>query len=87
MSKGGLGYVGHPALADPAFAKAASEVLLAETMELVDGLLDGRVAPAAPRSPFFAIPFFRTGFWPAAAAAMALVAVGALALLARRSDR
>ncbi|HKB24330.1 MAG TPA: creatininase family protein [Methylomirabilota bacterium] len=84
---GGRGYVGHPALADPAFAKAASEVLLAETMELVDGLLDGRVAPAAPRSPFFAIPFFRTGFWPAAAAAMALVAVGALALLARRSDR
>src|SRR5262244_2132917 len=58
LRRGGQGYVGHPALADPAFAKAASEVLMAETMQLVDGLLDGRVAPRAVRSPFFALPFF-----------------------------
>lgn len=87
LRNGGRGYVGHPALADPAFAKATSEVLLAETMELVEGLLDGRIRPSAPRSPFFAVPFFRTGFWPAAAAAMTLVAIGALALLVRRSDK
>jgi creatinine amidohydrolase len=86
LRNGGQGYVGHPALADPAFARATSEVLLAETMDLVEGLLDGRVKPAAPRSPFFAIPFFRTDFWPLATAAMALVALGALVFSRRRSD-
>ena len=96
LRNGGQGYVGHPALADPAFAKAASEVLMADAMELVEGLLDGRVAPAAGRSPFFLLPFFRTEFWPlaAAAAGIALGAVASLALSARsrrtdgyRSDR
>ncbi len=72
---GGQGYVGHPALADPDFARATSEVLLAEGMALVNGLLDG--APAAPRrSPFYAVPLFRTGFWPlAATAALGLAAL------------
>ncbi len=96
LRNGGQGYVGHPALADPAFAKAASEVLMADAMELVEGLLDGRVAPAAGRSPFFLLPFFRTEFWPlaAAAAGIALGAVASLALSGRgrrtdgyRSDR
>lgn len=87
LKNGGRGYVGHPAMADPAFAKATSEVLLAETMELVEGLLDGRVKPAEHRSPFFALPFMRTDFWPVATVAAAVVAVGALALLFRRSDR
>ena len=96
LRNGGQGYVGHPALADPAFARAASEVLMADAMELVEGLLDGRVAPAAGRSPFFLLPFFRTDFWPlaAAAAGIALGAVASLALTARgrgtdgsRSDR
>jgi creatinine amidohydrolase len=77
LRNGGQGYVGHPALADPAFAKAASEVLLQELMELVDGLLDGRIRPAQRRSPFFSIPFFRTGFWPMAGLLAGLV-VGTL---------
>src|SRR5207253_1307939 len=50
LRSGGRGYVGHPALADPAFAKAASEVLMAETMDLVEGLLDGRIPPSVGRS-------------------------------------
>ena len=79
LRNGGLGYVGHPALADPAFAKAASEVLMAETMKLVDGLLDGRIAPSAGRSPFFALPFFRTDFWPMAVTATAGLALGVVA--------
>jgi creatinine amidohydrolase/Fe(II)-dependent formamide hydrolase-like protein len=84
LRNGGQGYVGHPALADPAFAKAASEVLLAETMEMVEALLDGRVAPSAGRSPFFALPFFRTDFWPAvtATAGIALGLAAGLALAA-----
>jgi hypothetical protein len=71
--------VGHPALADPAFARAAVEVLVGETLQIVDDLLEGRVRPADRRSPFFTIPFFRTDFWPiaaAAGAALALVALG-----------
>jgi creatinine amidohydrolase len=79
LRKGGQGYVGHPALADPAFAKAASEVLMAESMDLVEGLLDGRVAPRAVRSPFFALPFFRTDFWPMALGATAGIALGVAA--------
>jgi hypothetical protein len=53
-------------------------------MELVDRLLDGRVAPAAHRSPFFRVPFLRTDFWPITAAA-AVAAVGAMALLFKKS--
>jgi len=82
LRNGGRGYVGHPALADPAFAKAASEVLMAETMDLVEGLLDGRIPPSAGRSPFFVLPFFRTDFWPLAATAAAGIALGAVASLA-----
>ncbi|HKW91485.1 MAG TPA: creatininase family protein [Methylomirabilota bacterium] len=73
LRDGGQGYVGHPALADPAFARATTGVLLAEAMSVVDGLLDGRLRPAERRSPFFAIPFFRTNFRVAAGAVAALV--------------
>ena len=75
LRNGGLGYVGHPALADPAFAKATMEVLLAEAMDTVEGILDGRLRPAQRRSPFFAIPLLRTDFWPLLGAA----ATGAVA--------
>ncbi|HET8577878.1 MAG TPA: creatininase family protein [Methylomirabilota bacterium] len=77
LRNGGRGYVGHPALADPAFAKATTEVLMGEAMAVVNGLLDGRIKPRHRRSPFFGIPFFRTNFWPAAGAAV-LVLVTAL---------
>jgi len=71
---GGQGYVGHPALADPAFAKATLTVLLEEAMGLVHGLLDGHVPHSRGRSPFFSLPVFRTNFWPVAAG------IGAVAL-------
>lgn len=74
---GGPGYVGHPALADPAFAHVTSRVLMDEAMTVVDGLLDGSLRPSDRRSPFFAIPFFRTGFRPLAATGVALVAAAA----------
>lgn len=77
LKRGGRGYVGHPALADPAFARATTEVLLNEATTIVEALLDGRLTPADRRSPFFAIPFFRTNFWPIVAAASAAVAVTA----------
>ena len=84
---GGRGYVGHPALADPAFAKATTEVLLGETMQIVDGLLDGRLRPAERRSPFSAIPIFRTNFWPVATVGAAVLsAVGALMRLRREKN-
>jgi creatinine amidohydrolase len=73
---GGQGYVGHPALADSAFAKAVSEVLLTEAMALVDDLLEGRVTPADRRSPFFSIPVFRTNFWRGVTAAGLVAAAG-----------
>jgi creatinine amidohydrolase len=80
---GGEGYVGHPALADPAFAKAAAEVLMGEALALVDGLLDGAIKPADRRSPFFSIPIFRTDFWRVAgvttAAALACASLAGLA--------
>ncbi len=75
LRRGGRGYVGHPALADPAFARATTEVLLAEAMTVVDGLLDGRIRPAERRSPFFVIPFFRTNFRRVAGAVAAAGAV------------
>ena len=86
LKNGGLGYVGHPALADPGFAKAVTEVLIGESMELVGGLLDGRIRPAQRRSPFFALPFLRTDFWPATAVAAALLAAGVALLLVRRRE-
>jgi creatinine amidohydrolase len=82
VKNGGSGYVGHPALADAAFARAGAGVLLDETMELVDGLLDGRVRAQSRRSPFYAVPFLRTNFLPAMGAAAALAA--AVAWLRRR---
>ena len=75
LRRGGRGYVGHPALADPAFARATTEVLLAEAMTVVDGLLDGRIRPSERRSPFFVIPFFRTNFRRVAGAVAAAGAV------------
>jgi creatinine amidohydrolase len=80
---GGLGYVGHPALADPVFAKATIEVLMTEAMEMVEGLIDGRLSPADRRSPFFALPFFRTNFWRGAAAAGVVAVAGGAAWYAR----
>jgi hypothetical protein len=44
-------------------------VLLAEVMRLVHALLDGRLGPTTRPSPYYAIPFLRTDFWPLAAAA------------------
>lgn len=73
---GGPGYVGHPALADPAFARVTTRVLMDEAMVLVDGLLDGRLRPGERRSPFFAIPFLRTGFRRAAGVTAAALAAG-----------
>jgi creatinine amidohydrolase len=81
---GGQGYVGHPALADPAFAKAITEVLLGEAMEIVEGLLDGRLTASDRRSPFFAVPIFRTNFWRGMAAAGAVVAAAGAAWLGTR---
>ncbi len=81
---GGRGYVGHPALADPAFAKATMEVLLAEALAVVEALLDGRLRPAQRRSPFFAFPPLRTDFWPLFGAAVAGAAGTWYALRRRR---
>jgi len=81
LKNGGQGYVGHPAMADPAFARAAVDVLMTEAMAIVDGLLDGRLRPEDHRSPFFQVPFFRTNFWRTAGATAA-VAGAALAALA-----
>ena len=81
---GGQGYVGHPALADPVFEKATIEVLMTEAMEIVDGLIDGRLSPADRRSPFFAIPFLRTNFWRGASAAGVVAAAIGAAWLRRR---
>jgi hypothetical protein len=56
-----------------------------EAMTVVDGLLDGRLRPCDRRSPFFAIPFFRTSFRPLAATGAALVAaVAAWRILGRQ---
>ena len=77
LRDGGQGYVGHPALADPAFARATIEVLLAEGLGLVEALLDGRVRPSQRRSPFWVVPPLRTNFLRAAAGAAAGAAVAA----------
>jgi creatinine amidohydrolase len=76
LKGGGQGYVGHPALADPTFAKATTEVLMREAMTIVDGLLDGRLKPSDRHSPFFQVPFFRTNFWRAAGATAAVAGIG-----------
>jgi hypothetical protein len=74
VRNGAQGYVGHPALADPAFAKATTEVLIGEAMTIVDGLLEGRLKPSDRHSPFFQVPFFRTNFWRAAGTTAAVAA-------------
>lgn len=77
LRAGGQGYVGHPALGDPAFAKATSDVLVGEAMGLVNALLDGGPAAADRPSPWLPLLVFRTNFWPlAAAAGFALAALG-----------
>jgi creatinine amidohydrolase len=78
LRDGGLGYVGHPALGDPAFARAASEVLITEGLAIVEGLIEGRIRPADRRSPLSTIPVFRTDFRRVATAA-AVAVTGALA--------
>ena len=79
LRNGGQGYVGHPALGDPEFARATASVWLDRAMALLDGVLDGTRPRAARRSPFFHLPFLRTNFWPAVAAgALALAAVTTL---------
>lgn len=80
LRNGGQGYVGHPAMGDPAFARATTDVLASAAMDLVDGLIAGTVRPSQHRSPFFAIPFFRTNFWPVATAGMTAVAAAAVTI-------
>ena len=84
---GGQGYVGHPALADPVFAKVTTDVLLSEAMELVDGFIDGRLRPSDRRSPFFSIPFLRTNFWRGLSAAGVVVAAAGAAWLGTRNKK
>jgi creatinine amidohydrolase len=81
--RNGQGYVGDPARADLAFAKATQEVLLGEATELAERMLDGRLEPRHRRSPFRLVPLFRTDFWPVAGAALTAVAAGLL--LGRRA--
>jgi hypothetical protein len=57
---------------------------MGEAMELVSGLLDGRLSPSRGRSPFFSLPIFRTNFWPAAAG---IGAVAVAFLLSRRTPQ
>src|SRR5262249_20441343 len=67
----GRGYVGDPARADLAFAKATLEVLVTEATGLAERLLDGRLEARQRRSPFRLFPLMSTDFWPVAAAALA----------------
>jgi creatinine amidohydrolase len=84
LRDGGLGYVGHPARADAAFARAASEVLLAEAVRIAEDLLDGRVPASERRSPLFAIPVFRTNFARVVASAGVLAVAGTALWLSGR---
>jgi creatinine amidohydrolase len=84
LRDGGLGYVGDPARADPAFARAALDALMEDALELTERLLDGRLGRRERRSPFWLVPVLRTNFWPAAGA---VAAAAALAWLARPGRR
>jgi creatinine amidohydrolase len=79
LRNAGRGYVGHPALGDPAFARATATVLLDLVMEFVDRLLAPGPLPRTGRSPFFYVPFLRTDFWPVIAAGV----LGALLMRGR----
>ena len=81
---GGQGYVGHPALADPIFAKVTTDVLLSEALEMVNGFIDGRLRPSDRRSPFFSIPFLRTNFWRGLTAAGVVAAAAGATWLGHR---
>jgi creatinine amidohydrolase len=59
----GQGYVGDPARADLAFAKATLEVLVAEATQLAERLLDECLEARQHRSPFRLVPFLHTDFW------------------------
>ena len=87
LRNGGKGYVGHPGRADADFARAATDVLMTEALDVVEALLDGRLRPSERRSPFFAVPFLRTGFWPVAASVSALALGLTAGWLARRRPR
>jgi creatinine amidohydrolase len=76
LKDGAPGYVGHPGLADPAFARATMTVLSREATTIVDGLIDGRLKPSDRHSPFFQVPFFRTNFWLTAGATVGATALG-----------
>jgi creatinine amidohydrolase len=76
LKDGGRGYVGHPALADPAFARAAARVLVDRAMDLINRALDGEPIPVTRRAPFSLVPFLRTNFWVALGAGAALLALG-----------
>jgi creatinine amidohydrolase len=83
--RGGQGYVGEPARADLAFARAVLDVLLEEALAAVERLLDGRPDHRVPRSPFWRLPFLRTDFWPVAGTALAALAAGLWLARARDS--
>jgi creatinine amidohydrolase len=72
----GQGYVGEPARADLAFAKATLQVLVTEAVDLAERLLDGRLDIRQRRSPFWRVPLLRTDFWRVAGAALAAGLVG-----------
>ena len=83
---GGRGYVGDPARADLALAKATLEVLLEEATALSERLLDGRLEARHRRSPFGLVPFLRTDFWPVAGVALAAAGAFWLSRPARSTD-
>src|SRR5262249_42119553 len=52
---GAQGYVAPPAMADPAFARATTDVLVATALELIDRLIAGTTHASKHRSPFFLV--------------------------------
>ena len=74
-------------MADPAFARATTEVLVTAALELIDRLINGTTHPARHRSPFFALPVFRTNFWPLATAGMTAVAAALAVITLGRSRK
>ena len=58
----GLGYLGSPALARPEIGQAAVEVLINDSVPLLERFLDGADVSRHFRSKFYYVPFFRTDF-------------------------